>query len=372
MQRVHRFYKHDNANLGGACVYCGKRASSVDHVPPVSFACYMKIDELKSIEPKLFPACHHCNNILGVSLEMSLVDRRNIVARHLEIKKKRTLARGREIYDKKLPTLGDFREQLCLLVYERWLFASVTTNEASKELEPEEEYTREDFRKVLDKPGISTSLRMASWGISTEITNDLVVDHSFEFLKDKGLSPDEIARYKIARNFPNMRGPFGWSSTMDAYKKLVETTITCESLDAFYAELRVVAPFVEVSSTAQTLLVTPINRSNFEIPVGFKLSDLEFINPSSLTEEDLKKNVSGFVGMKLTEVNFALDRLKQLSKSQARDACIAGIKPFLKQSDFQFLTSDDGTRFFLALIFSVNCPLLKRREILAQLIRAQR
>jgi hypothetical protein len=39
----------------------------------------------------------------------------------------------------------------------------------------------------------------------------------------------------------------------------------------------------------------------------------------------------------------------KISKSQARDACIAGIKPFLKPSDFQFLTSDDGTRFFFWL-----------------------
>lgn len=91
MQRVHRLYRRDDASLKGVCVYCGQHAGSVDHVPPISLAADMSLDDLKQIGPKLFPACLHCNSILGNSQELRLVDRRDLIARYLEQKHSRTL-----------------------------------------------------------------------------------------------------------------------------------------------------------------------------------------------------------------------------------------------------------------------------------------
>ena len=246
MSRVHRLYKHDDPNLGGICVYCGVRASSVDHVPPVSLAADMKIEELIAFGPKLFPACQHCNSILGESWELLLVDRRDIIAQYLEIKKKRLLARGKEIYEKKLPIFNNFREMTCLQVYERWLFATLTTNEATPEPEPEQEYTRKNFSKTLEKTELSTQQWFSSWGLPTELSIDLLTMDNFKLTGQRNLTTTQIKRLQIAQKYLNIQGPFGWAGSMEKYKLLVDTIVSRDALDEFYADIDRIAPFFEI------------------------------------------------------------------------------------------------------------------------------
>jgi hypothetical protein len=230
------------------------------------------------MSPKLFPACLSCNSVLGETRELLLVDRRDIIANYLQTKRKRMFARGRKIFEQKLPSIGDFREAACLQVYQRWLFASVTLNEAAPDPEPEEEYIREDFSNQKAKP----------------------------------------------------------------IKK-----VTSSQREA--AELR-----------TKTL------------PSKIKLVDLRFVDLSSISETDLKKTISDFVNLTDAEIENALIKLKELSVSSARDHCIKSVAPFLKtrkDNAFSLLKTDEGVTFFLAIVFSRNCPPQTRRAILQELIR---
>ncbi len=266
-QRVQRFYKLDEIGLGGACVYCGmKAAGTLDHVPPLSRASEMDLEYLKFLGPKLFPACHNCNSVLGDTHELLLVDRRDIVSEYLQRRKKRMLARGKDIYEKKLPIFytSDF---LCLQVFERWLFATLTTAEATPEPEPEEEYVRRFFPK----------------------------------------------------------------------KKQLRTKVSLSSA------------------------VYPLTKTD-------SIFDLAYVDPFKITESDLKRVVPGSINLTVSEIDFVIDRLKNLPISEARDECVLKFRPFLNKH-ITFLKADGGTRFFLSIMFSVNCKVEPRREILAELIR---
>ena len=111
VRRVHKMYRKDDAGLNGRCVYCGNGADTSDHIPPVSLAAELDLSYLKDLDPVLVPACRNCNSIIGASPEIKLVDRRDIVANHLSQKKSRMLKLGREIYEKNIPIINDFRDK---------------------------------------------------------------------------------------------------------------------------------------------------------------------------------------------------------------------------------------------------------------------
>ncbi len=52
------------------CIYCGEKATLLDHIPPVSFVEHFEGNFLK------VPACKPCNYSLGNSLALTLLDRR--------------------------------------------------------------------------------------------------------------------------------------------------------------------------------------------------------------------------------------------------------------------------------------------------------
>ena len=52
------------------CIYCGEKATHLDHVPPLSFVEHFTGNFLK------VPACKPCNYSLGNSLGLTLLDRR--------------------------------------------------------------------------------------------------------------------------------------------------------------------------------------------------------------------------------------------------------------------------------------------------------
>jgi hypothetical protein len=46
------------------CAYCGDLRQCLDHVPPISVARYLNLDELKE-KLLLYPSCTYCNSVLG-------------------------------------------------------------------------------------------------------------------------------------------------------------------------------------------------------------------------------------------------------------------------------------------------------------------
>lgn len=285
IRQLHRHYRSDDAGLSGVCVYCGARADSVDHVPPLSLAIDLQPEYLITLNPSLFPACRNCNSVLGNSSELKLVDRRDIVAGYLS-KKKRQMARGREIYEKKLPA-HEVRDLACLSIFERWLFASVTQNEAQAkeedldeiEDEIEDEYSHRPRRKREKKR------KEPELGFSAEIK-----------IKDRGV---------------------------------------------------------------------PTERE-------FTVSALANVSPQLIQDADLKnKSVVGFVNLSNSEIDFCLHALREHTIGDARKKCVERFRPFiLNANQLRFFQEDDGTRFFLAVLFSLNCSAKNKFLLLDQLKRS--
>lgn len=66
--------------IGDPCHYCGQRANTFDHVPPLRYADLSKDPFLK------VPCCSQCNMILGDSLTLDLEERKSYVAQVLKLK----------------------------------------------------------------------------------------------------------------------------------------------------------------------------------------------------------------------------------------------------------------------------------------------
>ena len=223
VRRVQKMYRKDDAGLNGRCVYCGNGADTSDHIPPVSLAAELDLSYLKDLDPVLVPACRNCNSIIGASPEIKLVDRRDIVANHLSQKKSRMLKLGREIYEKNIPIINDFRDAACLNIFQRYMFATLSTAEVSEPIEPEETYSREDFSKIMDTPDLSPIAWLISWGIrernceriGIQIMNSDKIDESF-------LDDREIVLYRLAKKLEPLRGPFNWLRSWQKYANLIE------------------------------------------------------------------------------------------------------------------------------------------------------
>ncbi len=87
---LYTIFRHDPESPF-ACFYCGESASTLDHQPPVSriydyramglrHECYVKV-----------PACEECNNLLGATLTLDLLEREMVLRRKLEERYRRAL-----------------------------------------------------------------------------------------------------------------------------------------------------------------------------------------------------------------------------------------------------------------------------------------
>src|SRR4051812_16660893 len=85
----HRIYKFiDN---GGICVYCGVRASTIDHFVPLSVVAtlYSCLDVIQG--RVLVPACSDCNSIAGNNMFRTIAAKRRFIQSRLIEKNKRLL-----------------------------------------------------------------------------------------------------------------------------------------------------------------------------------------------------------------------------------------------------------------------------------------
>ena len=111
------------------------------------------------------------------------------------------LARGKDIYDKKLPVFGDLKDIACLQVYERWLFASLATNEATPDPDPEEVYVREKFYPKKSSNSPTNKAQGARTGILPMANRISIADL-------KNVDPDSIIESdlgKIISDFINLK-----------------------------------------------------------------------------------------------------------------------------------------------------------------------
>lgn len=413
IQRVHRLYKKDNAGLGGCCVYCGAAADSMDHVPPVSIASDMELEALQKLGPKLFPSCRNCNSILGDALPLLLVDRRDLIASYLSAKKRRMLARGREIFERKLPVFGDFREMACLQVYQRWLFASVTQNEASPvvEKETEEAYVRHDFTKHRDVEPISSTLWLASWGLPEDLRASEEVAQSGTGTPFDDLTDAEWERLLVAAKFPEVRGPIGWPGSLEDYRTSLTDTLSeirIAELEEAFKKLGEhgarflmflsgkIIPFAsegegEGARTIETAAVQPpveahpssgkaaavrkkkispktqFSARTPRIPGMTPLSDLVSFDPVTASVRDINRPVSGFPNVTTGEIRFAIECLDEMSLADARNKVLDRIRRWLRAGMYGQLRADDGRSVFAAIALSPSCSVTDQQSILTRL-----
>ncbi len=390
MMRVHRLYKKDDASLRGVCVYCGQYAQTVDHVPAVSIAADMSFELLKQLGPKLFPACQHCNNTLGDSHELLLVDRRDLVARRLAAKNTRMLARGKFLFERQIPIHGDARELACLRVYERWLFASVTQNEATPEPEPEEDYRRQNFTKGIDKARLSEPLWLASWGLPDELAR-------------RTLSREHRKILDLAERFSETRGPLGWSFAPRMYLARIQKDLGESRAEELVKELvehggtlsflaTIIHGFLSGAYTEETTRCGDnTDRNICKYPANTWISPSRQADPkhgkpnSNLAQrkrriELFTDELDGVPAMELMahaplrlvdfppvredEIRRCFNDLQFFPVARARDFDLQSLKPFLKPQVHKHLSSGDGLSFFKAVALSENCPPKLMREIL--------
>jgi len=351
----------------------------------------MSLEDLKRLGPKLFPACLNCNSILGNSWELLLVDRRDLIAWHLEKKHTRMLSRGKFLYERQIPIHGDFREIACLRIYERWLFASITLNEATPEPEPEEVYRRDNFAKGIDRAKLTEPLWLTSWGLP-----DDVGEHE--------LSMELKQTLELALRFSDTRGPVGWPSTPTKYLETVRKDLGTEVAEKFIEALskrggalsylvrqgcpeHVEAPEKQrpevtslpaiqrspqdTNSAKLQSTSTSLNNNSGERRMrSISVTHLDLYAASELLVHRPKFQLNDFTSLRSDEIHLSLRHLKALPIPQARDQSLPMIKVFLKSNIHAHLRSGDGSSFFKAVALSQNCPPTIKEEILR--ILAQR
>lgn len=222
VRAVHKMYRKSDAGLNGKCVYCGKYADTLDHIPPVSIAVNLRRDYLAELDPVLVPACRHCNSVIGASEQIKLVDRRDIVANHLYTKKSRMLEFGKKLVTKNLTVLHDWRDAACVDIFERWEFASLSQNEV-EEIEPDElPYERATLVKGIDRADLTIWQLLSTWGLSDAFINEVTSD-DLEDLRQlvKGHSYRDQQLFQIFATTYPMRGPFSWLANWSEYANLI-------------------------------------------------------------------------------------------------------------------------------------------------------
>ncbi|WRQ46025.1 hypothetical protein SPH72_15355 [Rhodobacterales bacterium FZCC0083] len=231
--RLKKLYKFNDVGLANACVYCGDKndnpdfSPSIDYVPSLNYTVSLTIDYLSEMKLWMVPSCDPCIEMLGNSHETTLVDRRDIVADTISKKYRRLLARGKEISEHKYDFSTKVRDQQGLRIFNRWMFATITTKEIEIEnIEPVEEYQRSNFSKRLDKEEISYFLWLISWGVNERTAE--IFENSFESgmpLPKDLLSNEEIIFLEVGQQLAPLIGPFGFAGSPDKYVKKVRASL---------------------------------------------------------------------------------------------------------------------------------------------------
>lgn len=100
------FYRDAGARPGW-CYYCGERAGTMDHVPPLSMTHAVGPSVLARAKIPLLrvPACHECNNALNALAIIDLHERRAHMAEWLQRRYAKALQTG-QWSDEELDALG--------------------------------------------------------------------------------------------------------------------------------------------------------------------------------------------------------------------------------------------------------------------------
>lgn len=85
----HRYQPY--GQLGDPCVYCGIRADTMDHVPPLRTVEMMADADIDRANLRKYPACRECNSWLADCRLTGLTNRRAIVREKIRKKYKRLL-----------------------------------------------------------------------------------------------------------------------------------------------------------------------------------------------------------------------------------------------------------------------------------------
>jgi 5-methylcytosine-specific restriction endonuclease McrA len=80
---------HESINFF-ECVYCGGPASTIDHVPPISFL--SRVDDKHRFKPRRFRSCEECNHLLGPYLGNTLRERRKFLRARYEERYRKILS----------------------------------------------------------------------------------------------------------------------------------------------------------------------------------------------------------------------------------------------------------------------------------------
>lgn len=91
---AHHLYRYETPYGEGVCVYCGETATTLDHVPPLSYAASI-MDILPNLPKRprftIWPACRDCNCRLSGFLLSGLRERRREIRARLSRKYRRLL-----------------------------------------------------------------------------------------------------------------------------------------------------------------------------------------------------------------------------------------------------------------------------------------
>ncbi len=176
----------------------------------------MDLEYLKEFDPVLLPACQSCNSILGAQMLLTLLDRRDCVAEHLQRKYRRTLEWGITIANSPTKPERHTNGAKAYQLYLRWHFASTCTSQITPPDEQEPEYTRDNFTRDTLIPDLTDELMTTSWGVTGE---------------------DDNINIAMMQHFQPARGPVGWAGSVPQYIKRLEKTIGPELIpeDVFQA-----------------------------------------------------------------------------------------------------------------------------------------
>ncbi len=96
-----KYYTEHDSLLSNECVYCGARANTVDHIPPVSLVFALELNTFKRLLK--VRACKECNSALGAKALFTLESRREFI--HERLKKKLDKYKG-VLTAEEMETLG--------------------------------------------------------------------------------------------------------------------------------------------------------------------------------------------------------------------------------------------------------------------------
>lgn len=113
MSRYDQIYRRIDP-FDGRCVYCGQRASTVDHVPPLESVYGMGSDWYvkRGVRFIKVPACGECNSLLGSRPLETVRERQVFIERQLDKRYEELLTRPKWRLDELEETKGGLQQYL--------------------------------------------------------------------------------------------------------------------------------------------------------------------------------------------------------------------------------------------------------------------